>query len=399
MNYHKSLVDLVNETLTEPVVEESIIESQEEELLIEKQILYGQGKKYGQIVFLAGGAGSGKGFASENFMNSIDFKTRDVDEMKKLFLKIAEVKNKFPEIKGLQLRNPKDVFKLHMFVKEKGVKDRSLDLLLGGASEGRLPNIIFDVTSKEIGDITDVLPQLVEVGYKPEDIHLTWVLTKYAIAVKQNATRERVVPDDIMLKTHSGAADTMWKIIKKGKFPKGMDGGFYVILNNRENTVFYTDKKGDVITNSQGNPVIKDFKYMTVKKPKGKMLDREGMRKELHTWVTANVPKTKLTQDIFSDNLDESVAWDYESELLTEADMFDGLNTNVKKLIKQIIALSDGTLSEVTGLTKYSEVKDFVDAWVQHVAETESKAKDWKASFKDFTGKSEITAQQAKKLF
>ena len=33
--------------------------------LEEKLIVYGGGKKYGQIVFLAGGAGSGKGFASE----------------------------------------------------------------------------------------------------------------------------------------------------------------------------------------------------------------------------------------------------------------------------------------------------------------------------------------------
>ena len=31
--------------------------------LEEKLIVYGGGKRYGQIVFLAGGAGSGKGFA------------------------------------------------------------------------------------------------------------------------------------------------------------------------------------------------------------------------------------------------------------------------------------------------------------------------------------------------
>jgi len=34
-----------------------------QQYLEEKLILYGQGKRYGQIVFLAGGAGSGKGFA------------------------------------------------------------------------------------------------------------------------------------------------------------------------------------------------------------------------------------------------------------------------------------------------------------------------------------------------
>ena len=36
-------------------------------LLAEKLIMFNQGKKYGQVVFMAGGAGSGKGFASKNF--------------------------------------------------------------------------------------------------------------------------------------------------------------------------------------------------------------------------------------------------------------------------------------------------------------------------------------------
>ena len=39
-----------------------------ENFLIEKQILFNQGKKYGQIVFMAGGAGSGKGFAQKIYM-------------------------------------------------------------------------------------------------------------------------------------------------------------------------------------------------------------------------------------------------------------------------------------------------------------------------------------------
>ena len=47
--------------------------------LEEKLIMYGQGKRYGQIVFLAGGAGSGKGFAISNFMEKEKFKIRDVD--------------------------------------------------------------------------------------------------------------------------------------------------------------------------------------------------------------------------------------------------------------------------------------------------------------------------------
>ena len=92
-----------------------------EQYLEEKLILYNQGKRYGQIVFLAGGAGSGKGFAVRNFMEKEKFKVRDVDEWKRAFMEIADTTKKYPEIKGLNLKNSKDVLKLHHFVKHKGI--------------------------------------------------------------------------------------------------------------------------------------------------------------------------------------------------------------------------------------------------------------------------------------
>ena len=68
------------------------------EFLTEKQIVLGKGAKYGQVIFLAGGAGSGKGFAIKNFLEGSKYKVRDVDEWKKALLKIAVLKNKYPEI-------------------------------------------------------------------------------------------------------------------------------------------------------------------------------------------------------------------------------------------------------------------------------------------------------------
>ena len=67
-----------------------------EQYLEEKLIMYNQGKRYGQIVFLAGGAGSGKGFAIANFMEKEKFKVRDVDEWKKAFMMIADTQDKYP---------------------------------------------------------------------------------------------------------------------------------------------------------------------------------------------------------------------------------------------------------------------------------------------------------------
>jgi len=267
--------------------------------LDEKLIMYNQGKRYGQIVFLAGGAGSGKGFAIQNFMEGDKFKIRDVDEWKKAFIKIDEIKKKYPEVRGLNLREPKDVFKLHMFVKKAGIKENTLKMMLddlvrsGAASKGTLPNIIFDITLKEIGDITEVLPQLRKIGYDPKNIHVTWVLTNYHTAVKNNAGRSRVVPADILLKTHEGASKTMSEIIK-GKLPRGVNGAVNVILNNRENTIPWTDKDGNPIKTSAGNIVVKDFTYINLKK-EGKRFNKEAsVQKQIFDWIKANVPDTAL---------------------------------------------------------------------------------------------------------
>ena len=269
--------------------------------LEEKLIMYQQGKKYGQIVFLAGGAGSGKGFAIKNFMQGELFKIRDVDEWKKAFMKMADLQDKFPEIKGLDLKNPKDVYKMHMWVKKNNIKDRTLDLLLRDANTKHLPNIMFDITMKDASDIGDIIPKLKEAGYDSNNIHLTWVLTNYAVAIVNNRNRARVVPEDIMLLSHEGAATNMYDVIK-GKLPRGLNGGVRVVLNNRENTIPYVDPETNKpLKTRQGDLVIKDFTYLTFKREGKTIAPEADVKKELLSWISANVPKTKLTKD-FSSN-------------------------------------------------------------------------------------------------
>jgi dephospho-CoA kinase len=288
----------------------------EQELLTEKLLLINNGAKYGQIVFLAGGAGSGKGFAGSNFMNSQDFKVRDVDEMKRLFLKIDKEKGKYPEISGLNLKNPNDVFKLHMFVEKGGFADSSLNNAISQMkNKNTLPNIIFDVTMKNIKKYYELSELMVAAGYDTKNIHLVWVLTDYSVAIKANRERDRVVPEDILLQTHVGAHDTMWDVVGKGNMPRGLDGGIYVILNNRENTVFYSDENGNPIKTSgrgagsamgpgtdekgrkgkglgSGNLVIKDFKYLVYKEPGKAPNDNAKIKMQLYQWVLNNVPVT-----------------------------------------------------------------------------------------------------------
>jgi hypothetical protein len=269
----------------------------ESEQLDEKLIMYNNGAKYGQVVFLAGGAGSGKGFAQSNFMEVDKFKVFDVDELKKLFIKVKGLK--------MNLKNPKDVYDLHMMVKKSGVKDARLNLLAKSVSDsaqkGTLPNLMFDVTLKEIEDIKEMMPMLNALGYDPKNIHVTWVLTDYYVAVQANQDRERVVPDDILLKTHVGAAGTMDKIIK-GQLPRGVNGEVRVILNNRENTIPWIRNVGNNKTTSvkekgqKKKLVVKDFTYVTLKK-RGKPFENEAsIQKQVYSWIKDNVPKDALKQ-------------------------------------------------------------------------------------------------------
>jgi len=269
-----------------------------EKYLEEKLIMYNQGKRYGQIVFLAGGAGSGKGFAIRNFMEKEKFKVRDVDEWKRAFMKMADLQGKYPEIKGLNLKNPKDVAKIHMFVKKMGIKDKTIDLMLADANSRHLPNIMFDITMKDANDIDQYMPKLIKAGYDAKNVHLTWVLTNYAVAIVNNQNRPRVVADDIMLLSHEGAATSMYEVIK-GKLPRGLNGSVRVILNNIENTIKWVDPDtGKPMLTKQGNIKVKDFTYLTLKK-EGKSIGPEmDVKRQLLGWIAANVPNTKLTKDM-----------------------------------------------------------------------------------------------------
>ena len=272
--------------------------------LEEKLILFNNGARYGQVVFLAGGAGSGKGFAIKNFMEGEKFKVRDVDEFKKAYLKYNAIKKKYKELEGLNLRNSEDVFKLHSFVKRKGIKDKTLDLMMtdlkqrGAAGKGILPNILFDITLKEVDDIKEVLPILREVGYETNNIHITWVLTDYKTAIVNNKSRDRVVPEDILLGTHEGARDSMIGFIKRG-VPRGVNGQVNVILNNPELTVPYLGDDGKpILTKTIGNKkpkiTIKDFTYLRMKK-EGRPFEKDvNIKRQVFAWIKKNTPGGEL---------------------------------------------------------------------------------------------------------
>ena len=293
--------------------------------LDEKLILISNGKKYGQIVFLVGGAGSGKGFALKNFLEKEKFKVRDVDEWKRLLLKISLLTDnpegwarmqthgsfidpeKYEPLKKLDLTNPADVFTFHKIVDDMGIKSKTLDALLDNADakeKGTLPNILFDVTGKSLDDIGKFMPKILNAGYNPANVHIVWVLTNYTIALSNNLdpSRGRVVPEDIMLHTHKGTSETMYDYIQSKGKKLALNGQIHVILNNRENTIFYgsTTKKERIsaITGKKNDGVIKDFKYLTLKERGKPMLPAKKIQNQLYKWIVDNIPTGDLLKNL-----------------------------------------------------------------------------------------------------
>lgn len=297
----------------------------ESSLLVEKQIIYNNSQQYGQIVFVAGGAGSGKGFAIKQFMQGDLFKVLDVDELKSAFQKLDElgkfsiedIYSKYGKnisdsdkrivddiigsnglstttLKDFDLKKPMHVYALHMLVKSTGAKEKTLDMILSGARASKLPNIIFDITLKDISEFQRIVPHLIDAGYESKNIHLSWVLTNYQVAIANNKSRDRIVPEDILLSTHKGAAYTVYNLVNTG-MPKEIDGSIYVILNNRENTIPYINPKTKKpYRTKRGEIVVKSFTYLKLKDT-GKPAKKEiQIKKQLLTWIRDNVPPESL---------------------------------------------------------------------------------------------------------
>lgn len=207
--------------------------------------------KSGQILILAGGAGSGKGFASKKVL-AFEGKRFDVDELKEKMIKGNSkiICQKFKEQKGrditsLDLSNPADTSILHDFVEKNGydhkviqqfINAQNRDLKKDTSFSGLKQNIIFDVTLKKISKLETIYKYATEAGYEKKNIHIVWILNDMEVAMQNNQERPRVVAKDILIDTHEGASLTMHDLMKKNSdLRKYMDGDVWVLFNNRNN--------------------------------------------------------------------------------------------------------------------------------------------------------------------
>lgn len=226
----------------------------EQKMLQEKLITFGKKAypKFGHVVILAGGAGSGKGFTASALLG-IEGRTFDVDAIKSLVMastKIAKtIQDKFGvDVKNISLKDPENVKMLHALLADtnylKGNQKaffsnlQNIPLLANAKSGGtagiedRKPNMIFDVTLKDFSKLKSISESALSLGYEKKNIHIVWVLNDIEMAIKQNAGRARVVPSDILMATHVGANQTFVDLIDKSSGLRNfMDGDVWISFN------------------------------------------------------------------------------------------------------------------------------------------------------------------------
>lgn len=249
---------------------------------------------FGNVVILAGGAASGKGFIKDKLL-AFEGRSLDVDSIKELALRSdyfeKKVKEEFNvELKDMDLKNPESVTKLHAIFTSMKIPDKRQEVLYASIMKEvpeRKPNILFDVTLKNITKLNNLTANLTQIGYKRENIHIVWVINDIKVALEQNRERERVVADDILLDTHEGVSLTMKKLVDMGDAIKQyMDGTIALVFNKRGEDIFM--KKSD-----NGGSYIEEASYVIIKKP-GKEVDLTKLNSvvdkireytpKIHTW-------------------------------------------------------------------------------------------------------------------
>lgn len=275
--------------------------------------------KFNNVLIAAGGAGSGKGFVLNNvlFFNG---KTFDVDALKTNILrfgskeesKIWQEFNNFAKREGytktnlndLDLQNSKDVSILHEFSKAMGYDDKFKELFFKVSRESKnKPNVIFDVTLKDIKAI-DEINNYIKLGkYDKKNVHLVWILNSFDIALKQNNQRERQVSLEIMAKTHEGAALTMREILENSEnYRDVIDGDIWIVPNqvkvdssviqNNGNEIEWKGKKySRNAETKKKNMVIDRYSAICIKKSGKPAMKYEEIEKSLIEKIREYIPK------------------------------------------------------------------------------------------------------------
>lgn len=265
-----------------------------QEQLNEKLITFGKRAypKFNQVVIMAGGGGSGKGFVQSKLMG-IEGIVLDVDAVKELAMRSESLsvrikKETGHDIKGFDLRKPEEVATLHRLLSDEYKTTKKMDKrvfnAVFNAEEGRKPNLIFDVTMKDMSKLASITKQVKDMGYLKQNVHIVWVMNDVKIALEQNANRSRVVPEEILISTHEGASLTFKKLMAMGEGARTWaDGDWWVAFNKKDVDVKLNKSKA-------GGAYVLDANIIKVKEQGKTPLKAIELDKEIVQKISSYTP-------------------------------------------------------------------------------------------------------------
>lgn len=267
-----------------------------DDFLIEKLIVFGKRAypQFNNVLIVAGGAGSGKGFQNSNLFG-IEGKVLDVDALKMMAIKSDKFATKVKEetgqdIKTFDLRQPENVSKIHEILANVfNLTHKSEQALFSSimmAHPDRKPNLIFDVTLKSMSKLESITRNVRELGYLSENVHIVWVVNDITVAREQNKNRSRVVSDEILLDTHQGAAITFKKILDMGDdIQKYMNGDIYISFNKAGVDV-------DIKKSASGGHFVSAANYFHIKKQGQKQASSNDLAQDVYDKIKEYTPHT-----------------------------------------------------------------------------------------------------------
>lgn len=267
--------------------------------------------KFGQVLIMAGGAGSGKGHIQSQLVG-LEGRTLDVDALKELAINskdfAAKVKRETGhDLKSFDLKVPENVSRIHEIVggmyRLPNKQQQALFSSILVADESRKPNIIFDITLKGMKKLEEIARNVQEIGYKKENIHIVWVVNDFKVAIEQNKGRSRVVPEEILMDTHEGVALTMRKILSMGSdVSKYMDGDIVLAFNKakvdskfvtRDEVVSDTSKLGLKKLQGKKGSYTASANYFYVKRKGKQQIGIDKMPEMVYDKIKEYVPEIK----------------------------------------------------------------------------------------------------------
>ena len=284
---HKHII--AEESEQDTITEETINEA----LIVLNNKAY---PKFGNVVIMAGGSASGKGFIIDNLL-AMEGKKFDVDALKALAMKTVKLKKRILDEFGVDLdqtdlKDYNQTTELHAIMKELGIDDKISHAFANSVintTPDRKPNLIFDVTLQNLRKLETTCNMVKKWGYKNENIHIVWVITDIVIALESNEKRDRRVRPEMLIDIHEGVSKTMLGILKMGKgLSHYMDGDIIFSFNK-----IGVDNKVEKSKHTERTMYVTTRDYFTIKKAGEDILGLEEVEESVRKKVASYVPHSE----------------------------------------------------------------------------------------------------------